>query len=902
MIRLPRLFEEGVFTKLVHPVAMAITENIVPLSTASLTLLHGESLPPRSYVELFTPYGSAGMYRVRNPKDSYGDEQTTATLEHMISEVGDYVVKEEISEMMEAVPAIERIFHYYEGGLWALGNIEALGADEVAVDVDHDSVLDAMLDVLEQKPDCFLQFDFDQTPWKINIASKSTTVVAEGRLSRNVEAASISYDDTDLVTRLWYKDYTEDDEGEWKYIDSETISEYGIVEGKVSTNASMTEDEMNNTVETYLYEHRHPKITIEIQAAELSRITGERIDQFRIGDRVRLAIPEFGINVDENVIKVDWPDVINSPNSVNLTLGDEEDTVIKYIHDSESSGGGGGGSTESMLESLYYDFYSDDGYFYSRLEMTAQYLRTEFWEGYGYLYSRVEQTAAYWQAEFQNWYAGLSGYVEITAQHLQSEFTDAYAGLSSRIEQTASYWQAEFSSMYNGLTGFVEVTAQHWQSTFSDTYSGLISRIEQTAGYWSSEIANVYSGLSSRVTQTENSWNATVQAIGSSGVIDAASICVAINADTGSTAKINASKIYLLGDTIANAITADYIKAKIGTIPTLTGIAASFSGNVSGSGGLFGQVYVGSGTSYTNISDPVLEVRIDGPTSNTYKLQYKSVTSTSWTDAGSFSRATSLSGAWSGGSLTITASPQGDTFVAALQTEGHWGYASGENTKHYYGTVSAKHNGGSTSYTTGKSFEVDASDIYTAGNSAAGLTLDATNHKVKKAASSSTTEYLVTVDVPASWSSGSKTISAKLGSTVMATGSVSVPEVVSTSWENPQGKIWRADLTIGGVVRKSSTKDFSGYYTDGQDSITDFSIWNGNTNVTGDIISVSPGNTLSLTEWHKKDGTWIQGSTTTVGVSMPASATWSSYWPATNVISVTCQVGGKSYTQSFTRS
>ena len=36
-------------------------------------------------------------------------------------------------------------------------------------------------------------------------------------------------------------------------------------------------------------------------------------------------------------------------------------------------------------------------------------------------------------------------------------------------------------------------------------------------------------------------------------------------------------------------------------------------------------------------------------------------------------------------------------------------------------------------------------------------------------------------------------------------------------------------------------------------------------------------------------------------VSLPSSATWSSYWPASNVISVTCNVGGKAYTQSFTR-
>lgn len=791
MTKLPRLFEEGVFTKLVHPVSLSITENIVPLSTASMSLLRGDSLPPRSYVELFTPYGSAGMYRVRNPKDSYGDEQTTATLEHMISEVGDYVVKEEIKEMMEAAPAIDRIFHYYEGGLWALGNIEAIGFDEVAVDVDHDSVLDAMLDVLDQKPDCYMQFDFNQTPWKINIASKSTTVVAEGRLSRNVTAASISYDDTDLITRLWYKDYSDDDEGEWKFIDSETIADYGIVEGKVSTNASMTEDEMNNTISTYLYEHRHPKVTIEMQMAELSRITGERVDQFRIGDRVRLAIPDHQIDIDDNVIQVTWDDVIGNPNSVSIKLGDEDDTLVKYIHESDSSSGGGGGGGSSILDKLYYDFYSDDGYFHSRLEMNAYYLRTEFWEGYDYLYSRIEQTARYWQAEFVNAYAG--------------------------------------------LTGYVEITAEHWQSTFTNTYAGLVSRIEQTAGYWSSEIQNVYSGLSSRVEQTENHWSTTVQAIGSDGTIDAASICVAIN-EGGSSATINASKIYLLGTTIANTITADYINGKIATIPTLSGIAASFSGNVSGSGGLFGQVYVGSGTSYTNISDPILAVQISEPTNNTYKLQYKSVSNTSWTDAGSFSRATSLSGAWSGTTYTVTASPQGNTNSSSV-------YLAIEGTANPNATVYAKIYKDNPSSSSNQLTSTEMT-----------LTEDVSNKKVTLVANTLTKGSIST---QATYNSGRNSV------TVTSVAIYGSPAATATSI-SVQGTASNGATKIDSI---SITAQRNNAYSSGQNSITDFGIWNGDTDVSGQTKSINPGGSITLKEWHKKDGSWVGGTTVTVSAN-----------------------------------
>lgn len=213
-----------------------------------------------------------------------------------------------------------------------------------------------------------------------------------------------------------------------------------------------------------------------------------------------------------------------------------------------------------------------------------------------------------------------------------------------------------------------------------------------------------------------------VSAVGDNGEVTAASIVLAINESDGSSeARIDAGHVYIgneksttviAGKLTASDLTADFLNAKIATIPTLTGIAAKFTGNVSGSGGLFGQVYVGSGTSYKNISDPVMEVRIDGPTSDQYKLQYKLASSTSWVDAGTFSRATSLSGVWSGGALTVTASPQGDEFTADLFTGGHWGYAPGETWTTYYGSVSAKHNGGATSYSTGEDFTVDALDAF----------------------------------------------------------------------------------------------------------------------------------------------------------------------------------------------
>lgn len=173
--------------------------------------------------------------------------------------------------------------------------------------------------------------------------------------------------------------------------------------------------------------------------------------------------------------------------------------------------------------------------------------------------------------------------------------------------------------------------------------------------------------LSGRITVEAGKITQIVQAVGDDGEVTAASIVLAINESTGtSEAKIDADHVYIgneksttviAGKLTASDITADFLNAKIATIPTLRGIAASFSGNVSTTSGVIAyQVYADG----NNISNPAVATRITGPSSNVYTMQYQTADGT-WHDAGTFSRATSLSGAWSGNRYTVTASPQGNT-------------------------------------------------------------------------------------------------------------------------------------------------------------------------------------------------------------------------------------------------
>lgn len=379
MMNLPRVLDSsGNIIKIIHPIRVSLNLNIVPLSYASIRLSKNENLPARGLVELFSPYGSVGVFRVRNPHDAYGDEMTTAELEHSIAEVGDYIVKEKIDEMISANSAMTRIFKHYKGKLWQLGSVSALGSDKVAVSINYNRVLDSMLAILEQKPDCMMAFNFATNPWTVSIVKKGTEVTAEGRLTRNVTSATVSYDDTELCTRVWYESYTKKN-GEvtssWKSKDADTIGKYGVIERDISTSSDMTTDEINTVVNTFLSEHKKPRVSVSIEGVELSQITGESMDKISLGKMYRLVIPEYNVVVEDIVVGLSWDDLYNKPMDIFVNVGDQEDTVVTFLHnlDAKGSGGGGGGGGKKKEEEEKWkeyktNYYKDD----YRIDLNAQ--------------------------------------------------------------------------------------------------------------------------------------------------------------------------------------------------------------------------------------------------------------------------------------------------------------------------------------------------------------------------------------------------------------------------------------------------------------------------------------------------------------------------------------------------
>lgn len=124
------------------------------------------------------------------------------------------------------------------------------------------------------------------------------------------------------------------------------------------------------------------------------------------------------------------------------------------------------------------------------------------------------------------------------------------------------------------------------------------------------------------------------------GNLTGLTIAQLVNGETSAT--INADHIYLLGETIANTITADYIAGKVASLTVLQVKALGCSGGAAISGLLnaAGNIH----TPYieldgVSVGAAVYNVRVTGPDANNmYTLQKQTITGSGWTDVGTFER------------------------------------------------------------------------------------------------------------------------------------------------------------------------------------------------------------------------------------------------------------------------
>lgn len=328
MTSLPRLIDSsGNEVRRIRPAHLSIRENIVPLSTAEMELAPGDSVPYRSYMELFTVNGSAGYYRAKMPEIGYGSVSNNVSLEHAICEIGDFIVKGKIEQTTKTLSqAITQIFSHYSGSKWQLGTVSVTA--DVTLSADFSNILQTINSLIAQVPNAVMTFDFSTSPWTFNVVARETTVTAEGRLGRNMPSVQIGRNDSNLCTRVWLKNLNA--EASLSYMDADTISTYGVIE-KVLSDNNYTTLVAQEVASRYLAKNKRPIYSVKIDGVDLSSVTGETLDRFRIGKLFRLVIPGEVTPIEETIVGLSWDDVFNTPKSVQITLSEENETGTGVI-------------------------------------------------------------------------------------------------------------------------------------------------------------------------------------------------------------------------------------------------------------------------------------------------------------------------------------------------------------------------------------------------------------------------------------------------------------------------------------------------------------------------------------------------------------------------------------------
>ena len=263
--------------------------------------------------------------------------EASAELEHGICALGDAIIPGDgtISGTMSDVLSAMLGYQVVQAGgaaLWALGNVET----DVQASFEHDgtNLLSAVLAVV---PDGYmLTFDQSALPWRLGVAKMATTAECEGRLSRNLRGVTVTVDDEDHCTRIYCDKLPAPG-----YMDGPTVGTWGIKAKTITAQDNVTPESITAYITQYLEDHKNPRVSIECDAEDLSAITGESIDRMEKGRLFRLALPDYGVAMEERILAVHTGSAFDEPERVRLTLAnsirDTADTLV-YIENSVTGG------------------------------------------------------------------------------------------------------------------------------------------------------------------------------------------------------------------------------------------------------------------------------------------------------------------------------------------------------------------------------------------------------------------------------------------------------------------------------------------------------------------------------------------------------------------------------------
>lgn len=365
-MRLPRLLDADLHEKTrLNCLSLRIELNLDPLSTAEMTLPpHAPGVDVDDFVELFTPYGSAGIFRVCQTDERLGYTRG-CSLRHGIVTLADDLVTAGNAISAPVGQVFASLLAMQTTPLWVMGDCEIPDDMEIVLERNYQTLLTAFTDLTASLPDGYAWVP-DQTvsPWKLHLRKMPEDDACEFRLNRSLKSLTVSVDRDEQCTRLYAFGAGEGEDRigltnltGTPYLDADSVAENGKIIARAITNENIFDAlTLKDVAQRYLDRHKNPKVSIQVDAIDVYRATGISFDKFHLGKICRVPLPRENRLIREKVVSIVWRDVIGDPANVSAYLADRlrdaSDELAELMR--EATGSKLIGGTVETLESDNY--------------------------------------------------------------------------------------------------------------------------------------------------------------------------------------------------------------------------------------------------------------------------------------------------------------------------------------------------------------------------------------------------------------------------------------------------------------------------------------------------------------------------------------------------------------------
>lgn len=351
-VQLPRLLDSSFHeVARIDPDNLRLQLKLDPKSGATMRVpLSEPEVKVGDWLELFSPHGSEGIFRVIEVETVHGYQgERTVYMEHAIGVLEDSLAIGTQSMSAPVATVFATLLETQNVRHWVLGDCDVPEDYELIYEYSYDNLLQAIVSLTASLPPEYMwEFDTMRHPFVMHLRKLPDDDRCEARMSRNMTSSTLTVNRSDLCTRL-----IPFGAGEGKdrvtltaltgsqHIDSPTAETWGLVSKTITAGDVYDAPTLKLVAERYLERYGDPLVSVVLNSMDIYEATGERLDHFRNGAVCRVALPEYGVTLRERVISVTWPDVFNQPERCDIQLAnrirDAADEIAELMREATNS-------------------------------------------------------------------------------------------------------------------------------------------------------------------------------------------------------------------------------------------------------------------------------------------------------------------------------------------------------------------------------------------------------------------------------------------------------------------------------------------------------------------------------------------------------------------------------------